>query len=286
MGRLQGKVALVTGASRGAGRGIAVELGLAGAMVYVTGRTLDASGARAGFPGSLADTVAEIEAGGGQAVAVRCDHTRDEETAAVIDRIRAEQGRLDILVNNVWGAHDLALDSKPFWELPLGHWDTMFTAGVRAQLATNHYAVPLMREGAAVGGGEPGGLIVHTTFWDRDKYIGMFYYDLAKNALCRMAFGLAHELRADNIAVVAVSPGWMRTELVLAAFGTDEDGWRDVPALAGTESPRYAGRAIVALAADPAVMDRTGQAWPAGVLAEAYDFTDINGRKVPPFRIE
>lgn len=278
---LQGKVALVTGASRGAGRGIAVELGLAGATVYVTGRTLDAGSARPGFPGTLADTVAEIERGGGRAVAVRCDHTRDEETAAVIDRIRAEQGRLDILVNNVWGAHEMPLEYKPFWELPLTHWDTMFTAGVRAQLATNHFAVPLMREGA----GEPVRLIVHTTFWDRDKYTGMFYYDLAKNALTRMAFGLAHELRDDNIAVVAVSPGWMRTELVLASFGTDESRWRDVPDLASTETPRYIGRAVAALAADPAVMARSGRVWTVGTLADEYGFTDVDGRKPPPFRI-
>lgn len=291
MGALDGKVALVTGTSRGAGRGIAVELGLAGATVYVTGRTLDAGFSRSGFPGTLADTVREIEAGGGTAIAVRCDHTKDDETAAVVDRIRSEHGRLHILVNNVWGAHELPLKDEPFWQLPLAHWDTMFTAGVRAQVATNHFAVPLLRETAASladgadDEGQARGLIVHTTFWDRDQYIGMFYYDLAKHALTRMAFGLAHELRTDDIAVVALSPGWMRTELVLAAFGVDEARWQDVPELARTESPRYIGRAVVALACDRAVMARSGRVWTVGQLADEYGFTDVDGRHVPPFRL-
>ncbi|CAM5783742.1 MULTISPECIES: SDR family NAD(P)-dependent oxidoreductase [Brevibacillus] len=277
MNPLTGKIALVTGGSRGAGRGIAVELAKAGATVYVTGRSVRGKSTQ-NYPGTIDDTAAEIQSHGGTAFAVRCDHTNDEETEAVIDRIQQEQGRLDILVNNVWGGNELAIEYQPFWELPLLHWDHMFQAGVRAQLATNHFAVPLMRR-------RQSGLIVHTTFWDDHKYTGHFYYDLAKNALNRMAYGLATELQADNIAVVAVSPGWMRTELVLAAFNTDADHWQAVEELKNTETPHYIGRAICALAGDPEVKQKSGQIVRVGELAEEYGFTDIDGRTIPPFRL-
>ncbi|MFM1653283.1 SDR family NAD(P)-dependent oxidoreductase [Brevibacillus sp. B_LB10_24] len=277
MNSLDGKIALVTGGSRGAGRAIAVELAKAGATVYVTGRSVK-SGSTLGYPGTIDDTAAEIQSFGGTAFAVRCDHTDDEQTASVIRRIQQEQGQLDILVNNVWGGNELSIEQKPFWELPMQHWDHMFQAGVRAQLATNRFAIPLMRE-------KQSGLIVHTTFWDDHKYIGNFYYDLAKNALNRMAFGLATELRQDNIAVVAVSPGWMRTELVLAAFHTDEENWHTVPELGQTESPHYVGRAIVALSSDPQVGAKSGHILRVGELAEEYGFTDIDGRKIPAFHV-
>jgi NAD(P)-dependent dehydrogenase (short-subunit alcohol dehydrogenase family) len=274
---LAGKIALVTGASRGAGRGIAAELGKAGATVYVTGRSTKGN-ATNNWPGTIDDTVCQIEAAGGKGIAVRCDHTNDLETEALIKKIRDEQGKLDILVNNVWGGHDLWTDPKPhsFWELSLRHWDTMFTAGVRAQLATNYFAIPLIRE-------QQQGLIVHTTFWDNDKYAGTFYYDLAKNALTRMAYGLSIDLQNDHIPVLAVSPGWMRTELVLKYFHTDEAHWQEVEALKNTESPYYIGRAITALAADPHVMKKSGQVLKVGDLAKEYGFVDIDGRYVPPF---
>lgn len=277
MKSLNGKVVLVTGGSRGAGRGIAVELGKAGATVYVTGRSIKGKSTN-NWPGTINDTVSQIEASGGKGIAVHCDHTNDSETEAVINKIREEQGKLDILVNNVWGAHDLSIEGRPFWELPLKHWDTMFTAGVRAQLATNHFAIPLLRENKQA-------LIVHTTFWDEGKYTGHFYYDLAKNALIRMAYGLSNELKKDNIAVIAVSPGFMRTELVLMHHKADEAHWQESEELTRTETPHYVGRGIKALACDPDVMEKTGQVLRAGDLAREYQFTDIDGRYIPPFTI-
>lgn len=274
MAPLTEKVALVTGGSRGAGRGIAVELAKAGATVYVTGRSLDQNSPDQ--PGTLNETISLMTATGGKGIPVQCDHTRDADTEAVIERIRREQGRLDILVNNVWGGNQLPITSEPFWEQSLQHWDHMFTAGVRAQLATNHFAIPLLREGT-------GGIIIHTTFWDQDKYIGHLYYDLAKNALIRMAYGLSIELKADGIAVLAVSPGWMRTELVLKAFQTDEEHWQEVEALKNTESPYYIGRAVAALCADSDVIEKSGQVLRVGDLAKEYGFTDIDGRSIPPF---
>lgn len=274
---LTGKVALVTGGSRGAGRGIAIELGKAGAIVYITGRSTKGNSTN-NWPGTIDDTVSQIEAYGGKGIAICCDHTNDSETESVINQIRTEQGKLDILVNNVWGAHDLGVDAKPFWELPLKNWDTMFTAGVRAQLATNHFAIPLLRENKQA-------LLVHTTFWDHNKYTGQLYYDLAKNALIRMAYGLSIELKQDNIAVLAVSPGFMRTELVLKHHHAEEANWQESEELQRTETPFYVGRGIAALASDPDVIKKSGQVIRAGDLAAEYQFTDIDNRYIPPFTL-
>ncbi|WP_098441683.1 SDR family NAD(P)-dependent oxidoreductase [Bacillus sp. es.034] len=277
MKSLAGKIALVTGGSRGAGRAIAIELGKAGATVYVTGRSTKGN-ATQNFPGTIDDTAAQIDEAGGTGIAVRCDHTVDAETKAVIRQIRDEQGKLDILINNVWGAHDIGVNPGTFWEQSLENWDTMFTAGVRAQLATNHFAIPLLRKNKEA-------LIVHTTFWDEGKYTGQFYYDLAKNSLVRMAFGLSEELKEDGIAVIAVSPGFMRTELVLQHMGVDEDNWQESEDLKKSETPYYVGRAITALAMDSNVMEKTGRALKAGDLAKVYDFTDVDGRYIPPFTL-
>ena len=286
---LTGRVAIVTGASRGAGRGIALELGAAGATVYVTGRSLRSEpapgydrmlallGADA-MPGTIEDTAEAVSRLGGTAIAVRCDHTQESEVRALFDRVQDEQGRLDLLVNNAWGAHQDHIGYQPFWEQPMSHWEGMFERGVRNHILSSVAAAPIFVR-------QKHGLIVTISFWDRWRYVGTLFYDVAKAAMNRVAFGIAQELRPHGVASVALSPGWMRTELVLAAYDTDEARWRDVPALSGTESTRYVGRAVVALASDEQVMERTGQVLRVGDLAAEYGFTDVDGRLVPPFEL-
>ena len=290
---LQGRIAVVTGASRGAGRGVALELGAAGATVYVTGRSTRAaqptarydsilrlSGAAA-LPGTIDDTADEITAAGGRGIAVRCDHTDADEVARLFARVQADAGRIDLLVNNAWGGHEAfnGVFEAPFWEHDLAQWDAMMDRGVRNHLLAGRAAAPLMAT-------QRSGLIVTTTYWDRDRYLrGNLYYDLAKAAMTRLAFAMAEELRPHGVASVALSPGWMRTEFVLMGHRTDEAHWRDVPALARTESPRYLGRAVVALAGDGNVIARSGQALRVGDLAREYGFTDIDGSQPPPFEL-
>lgn len=287
---LAGRVAVVTGGSRGAGRGIALELGSAGATVYVTGRSirgertpgydrfLDAVGLTAA-PGTIDETADEVTLRGGMGVPVRCDHTKDEEVRDLFKRVDREQGRLDVLVNNAWGGHQEMITAVPFWEQPMAHWDGMFNRGVRNHFLASRMAAPFFLR-------QKHGLIVTTTSWDRDRYLSTLFYDVAKAAMNRLAFGMAEELRAHGVASVAIAPGWMRTELVLASFHTDEASWREVPALARTETPHYVGRAVVALASDPNVMSRSGEVLRVGDLAREYGFTDIDGRVVPPFELE
>jgi NAD(P)-dependent dehydrogenase (short-subunit alcohol dehydrogenase family) len=272
---LRGKVAVVTGASRGVGKGIALALGEAGATVYVTGRS-DAGGTTEDLPGTVGDTAAEVTQRGGQGVAVRCDHTADAEVEALFARVKQDQGRLDVLVNNAWGGyehHEGARFVAPFWEEPMRHWSGMFEAGVRAHLVATRLAVPLMLANGR-------GLIVHTTAWDRDKYLGNLFYDVAKAAVNRLAFGMARELQPHHVAVVALAPGFVGTERVRAAFA----GAGRVPG--NLESPEYTGRAVVALAADANVMARSGRVLTVGHLAGEYGFTDVDGRQWPPFQIE
>jgi NAD(P)-dependent dehydrogenase (short-subunit alcohol dehydrogenase family) len=289
---LRGTIALVTGASRGAGRGIAIELGAAGATVYVTGRTtrsdqpdtyaevLEASKLDV-MPGNIDDTAEEVTRQGGDAIAVRCDHTNPADVASLFERIERCHGRLDLLVNNAWGGHE-SFDGEfhqPFWKRPLAEWDAMMDRGLRNHWLASRHAAPLMiRQGQ--------GLIVSTTFWDRDRYLtGNLIYDLAKAGINRLALGMAEELRDHGVASVAVSPGWMRTELVLAAHDTDEEHWTKRTELARTESPRYLGRAVVALACDPNVHERTGSVVRVGDLAKHYGFVDVDGRRIPPFEL-
>ncbi|MNS87713.1 3-oxoacyl-[acyl-carrier-protein] reductase FabG [compost metagenome] len=289
---LAGRVAVVTGASRGAGRGIAQELGAAGATVYVTGRSTRARPADsygqllalselAALPGTIDDTADEVTQFGGHGIAVACDHTKEDEVAALFARVEREQGRLDLLVNNAWGGHEsfTGVFEAPFWEHPLANWDSMFDRGVRNHLVASRCAAPGMVA-------RKQGLIVTTTFWNRGHYLrGNLFYDLAKASMTRLAFGIAQELQPHGVASVAVSPGWMRTEFVLAGHKTDEAHWQERPALARTESPRYLGRAVAALAGDAQVLDKTGQVLRVADLARAYGFTDIDGRQVEPFEM-
>ncbi len=278
MRMVQGKIAVVTGASRGAGRGIALELGAAGATVYVTGRSRRGGPTTMNRPETIDDLADAITAMGGVGIPVQVDHTDDAQVEALFQRVRAERGRLDLLVNNVWGGNEEEIGGKPFWEEEMSNWERMFVAGMRAHVAASRYAVPLMLE-------QGRGLIINTSFYDRGRYTGTFWYDLAKNGICRAAFGMAQQLRPHGIAAVAVSPGFMRTELVLAHFGATEETWRSFSDLARTETPRYVGRAVVALATDPQIMVKTGQSLRAGDLAQEYGFTDVDGRYVPPFEI-
>jgi NAD(P)-dependent dehydrogenase (short-subunit alcohol dehydrogenase family) len=275
MASLQGRVAVVTGASRGAGRAIARVLGEAGATVYVTGRSTRGKPTTEGLPGTVEETAEEVTARGGVGIPVRCDHTADTKVEALFDRVRRESGRLDLLVNNAWGGYeqyDVGRFTAPFWEQPPLHWDGMFAAGVRAHLTACRFAVPLMLPRRQ-------GLILSTIAWAFGKYLGNLYYDVAKAALIRMAFGMAHELRPHGIAAVALAPGFMRTERVLAAHAAHPFD------LGGTESPEYLGRAVLALAGDPDVLHRSGAVLTVGELAREYGFTDVDGRQVPPFRI-
>ncbi|HEY5927563.1 MAG TPA: SDR family oxidoreductase [Kofleriaceae bacterium] len=291
--RLRDRVVIVTGASRGGGRGIAVELGAEGATVYVTGRTSRtapppdystflAQGHLTAMPGTIEDVAEEVTAAGGRGIAARCDHSDPAQVRDLIARVEREHGRIDVLVNNAWGGHETltheTLDA-PFWEQPLDHWQSMFDHGVRNHAVACHAAAPLFVK-------QKRGLIVTTTFWDRGRYIkGNLFYDLAKATMNRLAFSVAEELRPHGVTSLAVAPGWMRTELILAAFHTDEQHWRDIPPLSRSETPRYLGRAIAALAADPNVHAKTGDVLYAGNLAREYGFTDVDGRVIPPYEM-
>ena len=289
---LTGRVAVVTGASRGAGLGIALELGAAGATVYVTGRSTRATPAAAyaqilemsglaRLPGDIDTTAEAVTQAGGRGIAVCCDHSHEEEVQALFARVQAEAGRLDLLVNNAWGGHESfdGVFDAPFWQHPIAHWDSMLDRGARCHLLANRAAAPMFVQ-------QGHGLIVATTFWDRGRFLrGNLFYDLAKAAINRIAFGVAQELRPHGVSSLAVSPGWMRTELVLAGHYTDEAHWRERPELARTESPRYLGRAVTALAADPAVIAKTGSVLRVADLAREYGFTDIDGRQVEAFEL-
>ena len=278
-GRLAGRVALVAGATRGAGRGIARALGEAGALVYCTGRS--AAGYPPGMdrPETIDETAQMIEQAGGRAVAVRVDHTREEEVASLAARIRNETGRLDVLVNSIWGADPMVNWAQRFWEIDL--------AGVRAYLdqtlvshmITNRHFAPLMVEADS-------GLIVEVIDGHFAGYRGQILYDLVKSSLARLAYGMAMELAHTRVTALCVAPGFLRSEAVLDHFAVREDNWRDAiaqdPFFAESETPRLVGRAVAALAADPDVGRKAGRIHFAADLAREYGFTDVDGR-VPDF---
>ena len=271
---LAGQVAVVTGASRGAGRGIARVLGQRGATVYVTGRTTRGHPTVAEYPNAIEDTADEVTAAGGHGIPVRVDHTNDVEVESLFERVRSENGRLDILVCNAWGGYMPYPEhqdwyQRPFWEQSMQRWDGMFTAGLRSHLLTCRFGLPLMIE-------EDRGLVVLTTFTRGRAYLGNVFYDVAKNAVCRAVEVIAGELDKHEVAVVALSPGWMRVERMTGL--ADQQ-------LAQTESTEYVGRAVAALAEDPAVVRKSGQSLAVGDLAREYGFTDVDGRQPSPYVI-
>ncbi|MGH9170646.1 MAG: SDR family NAD(P)-dependent oxidoreductase [Acidimicrobiales bacterium] len=275
MARLSGRVALVTGASRGAGRGIATALGAEGSTVYVTGRSSRVKPAVAEFPHAVEDTADEVTAAGGRGLAVVCDHTDDDDVRSLFDRIRSEHGHLDVLVANAWGGYMPYPEhnewfAKPFTEQSMARWDGMFTAGLRSHLSTCLFGLPLLEEAGY-------GLAVLTTFTRGRRYLGNVFYDVAKNAVCRLVSSLAEETMESDLAIVGVSPGWMAVERMTGLSERQR---------AEMESVAYIGRAVVELACDPAVSRRSGQTLAVGDLARIYEFTDIDGRQPTPYVIE
>jgi NAD(P)-dependent dehydrogenase (short-subunit alcohol dehydrogenase family) len=283
-GPLEGKVALVAGASRAAGRGIAVELGAAGATVYCTGRTSGTERSEMDRPETIEETAALVDEAGGRGIAVRVDHLVPAEVAALVERIDAEQGALDVLVNDIFGATKMEWDAT-VWESDLDYGLHLLRLAVDTHAITAHHALPLLIR-------RPGGLVVEVTDgtaeYNAEHYRVSFFYDMAKAANLRMAYALGHELAPHGATAVALTPGWLRSEAMLDAFGVTEETWRDaterIPHFAIAESPRYVGRAVAALAADPHVGRWNQQSLSSGELARVYGFTDVDGSRPDAWR--
>ncbi|MEN8583425.1 SDR family oxidoreductase [Burkholderia sp. RS01] len=276
---LAGKVALVAGATRGAGRGTAVALGEAGAIVYCTGRTTKDRRSAYNRAETIEETAAMVTSAGGTGIAAAVDHLSAAEVEQLIRRIDAERGRLDILVNDVWGGENLIEWNTPLWEHNLDAGLKMLHGAVDTHLVTSHFALPLLIR-------RPGGLVVEMTDGTRDYNAAHYrlsaFYDLAKSAVLRLAFSQAEELKPFGCTALALTPGWMRSEMMLEHYGVTEANWRDGAAVnphfaAISESPRFVGRAVAALAADPELHLRNGGSYSSGGLAREYGFTDVDG---------
>jgi NAD(P)-dependent dehydrogenase (short-subunit alcohol dehydrogenase family) len=274
---LDGKVALVAGATRGAGRGIAVALGEAGATVYCTGRSTRERRSEYDRPETIEETAELVDGAGGTGIAVAVDHLERGEVEALVNRIDAEQGRLDVLVNDVWGGERLFEWDTPVWEHDLDNGLRIVRLGLETHLVTSHFALPLLIR-------EPGGLVVEMTDGTREyndaNYRNSTFYDLVKTAVIRLAFAQAQELAPHGCTAVALTPGWLRSEMMLDVYGVTEENWREArqPHFAAiSESPRFVGRAVAALAADPDVARRNGGSFSSGGLAREYGFTDLDG---------
>jgi NAD(P)-dependent dehydrogenase (short-subunit alcohol dehydrogenase family) len=275
---LAGKVVLVAGATRGAGRGIAVALGEAGATVYATGRSTRERRSEVDRPETIEETAELVTAAGGEGIALVVDHLDPAQVAQLAARIEADHGRLDVLVNDIWGSEHLFEFDSAVWEHDLDNGLRLLHLAIDTHLITSHHLLPLLLR-------QPGGLVVEmtdgTAEYNAEHYRNSIFYDLAKTSVTRMAWGLAHELRPHGAAAVALTPGWLRSEGMLDIYGVTEENWRDaterVPHFCISESPRYVGRAVAALAADPDVGRWSGQSLSSGQLAQVYGFTDLDG---------
>ena len=271
------KVALVSGGTRGAGRGIAVELGRTGLTVYVTGRTTRAGTSPMGRPETIEETAELVHEAGGRGIFVRVDHSSPEEVRGLVERIRREQdGRLDVLVNDVWGGDPLTHWGTAFWEQPLADGLALLRQAIETHLITSHAAAPLLiRSGS--------GLVVEITDGVGPEYRGNLFYDLAKSAVIRLALAQAEELRPHGASAVALTPGFLRSEAMLDHFGVTERTWRDAvardPHFAASETPAFVGRAVAALAGDPDVARLSGRALSSWELSREYGFTDADGSR-------
>jgi NAD(P)-dependent dehydrogenase (short-subunit alcohol dehydrogenase family) len=282
---LAGKVALVTGGSRAAGRGIAVQLGAAGATVYVTGRTTRTQQSEMKRPETIDETAELVDAAGGHGIAVQADHTSPEQVRALVERIESEQGALHVLVNDIWGQTGEPDWDKTVWESDLENGLRLFRLGVETHAITSHFALPLLIK-------SPGGLVIEMTDgtdeYNATNYRVSFFYDVAKGAVSRMAFALAKELKPHGGTAILLTPGWLRSEAMLEGFGVTEENWRDatknIPHFAISESPSYVGRAVAALAADPDVARWNGKSLSSGQLAQLYNFTDLDGSQPDAWR--
>ena len=276
-GSLDGRVALVAGATRGAGRGTAVALGEAGATVYCTGRSTRGRRSEYDRPETIEETAELVTAAGGEGIAVAADHLDPRQVEALVQRIDADHGRLDVLVNDIWGGERLFEWNKPVWEHDLANGLRILRLAIDTHLITSHFALPLLIR-------RPGGLVVEMTDgtgeYNAENYRNSAFYDLAKTAVIRLAFAQGHELAPHGGTAVALTPGWLRSEMMLEAMGVTEANWRDGanPHFAAiSESPRLVGRAVAALAADADVQRRNGGSFSSGGLAREYGFTDVDG---------
>jgi NAD(P)-dependent dehydrogenase (short-subunit alcohol dehydrogenase family) len=283
--RLEGKVALVAGGTRGAGRGIAVELGAAGATVYVTGRTTSERRSEYDRPETIEETAELVDRAGGRGIAVRVDHLEPDQVHALVRRIEEEQGRLDVLVNDVWGGERLIEWDVPVWEHSLEGGLRMLRLAIDTHIVTSHFALPLLIK-------HEGGLVVEmtdgTAEYNAENYRLSLFYDLAKTSVIRMAWAQAKELAPHGCTAVALTPGWLRSEMMLEHFGVEESNWREAtarePHFVISETPRYVGRAVAHLAADPEVGRFNGRSLSSGGLAKEYGFTDLDGSQPDAWR--
>ncbi|MQA10951.1 MAG: SDR family oxidoreductase [Pseudonocardiaceae bacterium] len=285
-GTSHGKVALVAGATRGAGRAIAVELGAAGATVYVTGRSTRERRSEMNRPETIEDTAELVTKAGGEGIAVPVDHLEQDQVRGLVERIDTDHGRLDVLVNDIWGGDVYLEFGKPLWQQSLDGGLRMLRLGIDTHVITSHYALPVLMRNR-------GGLVVEMTdgtaeYNARYREEAGLFYDFVKAGVIRLALAQSVELEPYGCTALAVTPGWLRSEAMLDHYGVTEQNWRDatkvVPHFAISESPTMTGRAVAALATDPDVARWSGQALSSGYLAREYGFTDADGSRPDAWR--